>query len=1414
MESTNNFSITIEANEVINYALQQNGVPVIREIYLKNHTECDKRNLFMQITTDIPLLANFEQGIEVIQAGVELHLDNLNILIRGEYLASLTEKIICILIVRIYENNKIIAEENKKIQVLAYDEWPGLRYFPDLLVAFVTPNHPFVKEIIHSASKYLEQWTENPSLDGYQSNDPNRVIFMAAAVYAAIQKKNIVYAVPPSSFEEIGQRVRLCDTIKEQGMGTCLDLTLLYVACLQAMGLNPIMILLKGHIFAGVWTQEKNFVDSIIDDPTQIEKRMSDGIHELLVVECTTMCAGKVISFDEARQIARNSIAEYYNFVFAIDVTRSIVSGVTPIPIRIKTETGYRIENQERKNEFGAPKLVEETFSFDQLQKVEQVNKLTQWEHKLLDLSLRNMLINMRLTKSVVPLLSGSLSDLEDALADGEEFQVLPRPLEWERSNITQFSLENTNRLDSYADLIRLECRHKRLHTIYTEKELNSILTKLYRSAKTSMEENGASTLYLALGLLRWVESKQRAQSHYAPLVLLPVEIERKSASKGFVLCMRDEDPQINITLLELLKRDFDIVINGLNPIPRDDHGIDMTKIFAIIRHAIMDEPMWEVIESGFIGNFSFSQFVMWNDIHSRPDFLSRNKIVRSLMEGVVDWDDTISCELEDEGIYVPVAADASQLHAINMAAHDISFVLHGPPGTGKSQTITAMIANALAKRKTVLFVAEKLVALQVVEKRLNALGIGNFCLELHSNKTNKKDVLKQLKKVLEMKDINHLADFENKIDEIQSIKKQLDGYVKELHCKRKCDYSLKELIDFYEELPEIETIRFDRHTAMNLTKTDLENQQHLLERLVSAGKAIHHPHNHPLTKVKQTQYSMSLKLDLADVIESYRESIIDLRNSITEYAKLMKVDFPVSKKQIDQVLNETMDLMELSVVPDFLLSEASMEEEFKVLLDYLNKRDNFEKHKNEVLSLWDENFLYLSMEDMEQEFTNASKKLFGKNRALNTLLLKLQSYAKFEIKLESIPVLLTKIKLFQKDEQNLIALRKKIPDYCNSLLEEYSSENKMSEYKKCVQSILAKNIHLVEKIKDKFSTQLIDKIKELQECKTAYDEIEEKTNLMLMPEFTDDETNWFEEHLEFCDTVLKNSADLKEWTIYQKIVSECQNAGLGQVCQIYEKGLQHKHIIDTYKKGIYQSIIYSIIEQVPILNNFTGSSFNEKISQFKIMDENFTELTKKEIYCKLIENLPSSTESNQISKELNILRRAIASNGRGMSIRSLFDQIPNIIFRLCPCILMSPISVAQYFPADSILYDIVIFDEASQLPTCKAIGVLARAKNAVIVGDPNQMPPTSFFAGNTIDEDNLDIEDLDSILDDSLALGMPQAYLKWHYRSRHESLIAFSNHEFYDNKMFTFPSNNDRECRVSFKKIDGYFDRVNQDKT
>ncbi len=1409
--------LSSEIDDVLTYAVYQQGAKIIRDICVKNTSEEIYENLLLKIESDNALVDVFSLGIDKIDAFSELHFKDIRLHINSDYLASLTERVTCNLKVSISFVGEEITSQKKEIVALAFDEWPGLKYTPELLAAFSLPNHPVVVSLIQLASNYLENWTGDPSLAGYQYGDPNRVKQMAAAAYAAIQQKNIIYANPPSSFEIFGQRIRLADAVMDQHLGTCMDMTLLYVACLEAMGLNPVLILMHGHIFAGVWLIEESFSDTIMDDPSHLEKRMANGIHEMVVVECTCMCAGKTQDFDTAVKRAEESVSNYGRFEFVIDVTRARSMGIRPLPVRLLTDSGFVVEHKERndKEVTSAPKEVGKTFDLSGLPQKEEVTKLTQWERKLLDLSMRNMLINMRFTKAVVPLLCSNIAVLEDALNDGEEFQVLPRP-----DNMTikgdGIPVEALTDMGPFKDFIELESKHKRLHSFYPEKDLNSCLTKMYRSAKTSLEENGASTLYLALGLLRWVEGKNTTQTvRYAPVVMIPIDITRKSASKGYTMRMRDEDAQINITLLEFLKQNYGIQITGLSPLPTDEHGLDLDKIFAIIRRSVMNLGMWDVLEAGFIGNFSFSQFVMWNDIHSRSDILERNNIVRSLMKGAVDWDCTIPESVDTDEAYLPITADNSQLRAINMAANDVSFVLHGPPGTGKSQTITAMIANALTKGKTILFVAEKMAALEVVQKRLAALGIGDFCLELHSNKATKKAVLDQLRRTLEIGEGGSKTEYDDKINDIRRMRKELDAYVEKLHVCRKFGKSLKELIDIYEIIPDYGTeLRFDTSYAGTLTQRELDNQKRLLEQLVAAGRGVGHPCGHPLSSVGQTVYTQTLRMDLEEAVAYYRKSLEELKESTVTFVSQMNIEMPVSEEEWKNIFAYAESVISAKSIPSILLNATNLDADFDLPLTYAMERDVLTAKKSALLQNWQEAFLYMDMGVFHKKYDEANNKFlgFGKSKAISNLVSEIQSFARRSVTVEQIPAILAAIELFQKQEKQLEEKKLSLAYEWKQILEICKDTNSLKAYKDDVKRQLAVIGQFSEQIRRLEQVgQLNDCIGNARKLKEAHNtlDINEKSVIKLLNlSFENEDGDWLANKEALCERLISNSSIIKDWIIFKQFDDLCRKSGLGIVCDAYAKGLSHEHVINVYLRSIYKAIILSVIETEPALNSFTGNGFNEKIVQFKKLDEEFMELTKDEMYYKLTHNLPSGYENVEISKELNILRRAISSNGRGVSIRSLFDQIPNILVKLCPCMLMSPISVAQYLSADNETYDIVIFDEASQLPTCKAVGVLARGKNAVIVGDPNQMPPTSFFAGNTVDEDNLDIEDLDSILDDCLALGMPSAHLQWHYRSRHESLIAFSNNEFYENSMLTFPSVNDREKRVSMVKVEGFFDR------
>lgn len=1295
--------IAVGKMDIFNYALYQNDVSPIRGIRILNLTGNPLNGLTLHIHSDFDFFREYEAHLPEIPSGKPVDLEDPSLIINSRVLADLTETVSADLTVELRKGNETLCGYRGRMQVLAYDQWQGGETYRDLLPAFVLPNHPAVPALMHDAAARLEKWGKPSSLEGYQMHDPNRVRDLAAAVYGAIQKKNIVYAEPPACFSIPGQRIRTPETILEQRLGTCMDMTLLYAACLEAIGLHPILVMMKGHIFAGVWLIERTpdelkSGNVVIENIDELNKRIDNGSDELTFIECTAMCSGKQTGFENAEKAAKfGNLADEDNFLFAIDVFLSRLYGIKPVPSRLKEGGEYKIQAQDLTEEdiTAAPRNLGISIAQAPAPGPKKItNKRELWESKLLDLSRHNMLLNLPLNASIMPIMSSHIDELEDALADGQEFHIMPvadwisgiayskkeadgketKPVQWLPEAIRKhgvFELTDwpVSKEFDFNEKFRREYRNHRLYTFCREKQLDRELTTIYRAARASQQENGVSSLYLAIGLIRWFAEPGDATPCYAPLILLPIEIIRKSANQGYGLHARDEEPHFNTTLLEMLKQNYNLDIGGLDPLPTDTHGIDIRRVFAIVRGALYSLKKWDVIESCVIGNFSFAQFAMWNDIHTAGELLDNSKVVRSLMKGHVDWDISESFDMDGQNPYLPITVDATQLKAIRMADHGTTFVLHGPPGTGKSQTITGMIANLMAQGKTVLFVAEKMAALSVVQKRLSSLGIGDFCLELHSDKATKKQVLSQLEKALSAKYPFDRTEYETQLKKATAGREKLDGYSKHLHAVRKCGYSTRNLIDLYEAVRDEEKmIRFDPVAAGQLSSEQIGSHLSLLGQLVAAGDVIDDLPHHPLASVGLTSYSSGVRNAMRRNCMQYRDALTELRASSEKISSLLGMELPGKREDYDRL--------------------------------------------EQILRLY-------------HEGNEVSAIFLGGIKAVRVL------------------------------RENPEA-RKSSDDYQKKYKQAHEAESQFND-------LLVRNVN------------------------TAAD-------------------NWAENEQTFCTYLLENPAVLKDWGLYNQIRQECKNAGLQPAVNAYESGLEAEYLVSAYKKGFYYALINDAIMSDDILSSFSGVTFNESIRQFKRLDDDMLQQTKNEIFYLLSSRIPTPWDSPDIGMELNLLRKAIGSNARGMSIRTLFERIPHILPLLCPCMLMSPNSVAQYLEQKNDLFDIVIFDEASQLPTCKAVGALYRAKNAVIVGDPKQMPPTSFFAGSGPNVEDLALDDLDSILDDALALGIPSQYLQWHYRSTHESLIAFSNRQFYGNKMYTFPSADDRERHVTVVHVEGRY--------
>ena len=1429
--------------DLFNYALYQNNVAPIRGIRILNRTGEPAEGLSLHIYSEFNFFEEYEAALPAIPSGKPVDLEDPKLVINGKTLAELTETVSTTVTAELRKNGKTVCGCREQMQVLAYDQWQGGETYQDLLPAFVLPNHPAIPALLHDAADRLAKWGKPTSLEGYQKKDPNRVRDLAAAAYAAIQKKNIIYAEPPASFSVPGQRIRTPETILEQRLGTCMDMTLLYAACLEAMGLHPLLVMMKGHIFAGVWLKERSVEELksgnvIIDNLDELKKRIDNGSDELTFIECTAMCSGKQVRFEDAEKAAKwGNLSAADEFRFAIDVFLARVCGVKPIPSRMKDSGEYKIQIEDVKESeiTDAPKNLGISIAQTPVSSAKKItNKRELWESKLLDLSQHNMLLNLPLNASVMPIMSSHIDELEDALADGHEFHILPvadwiaglaytkrdeqgkdnKPIQWLPEAIKERGVFELTEWPSCSEFdfnekFRQEFRNHRLYTYCGEKQLARELTTIYRAARSSQQENGVSSLYLAIGLMRWFADPNSETPCYAPLILLPIEIIRKSANQGYGLHARDEEPHFNTTLLEMLKQNYNLDIAGLDPLPTDAHGIDIRKTFAIVRGALYTLKGWDVVESCVIGNFSFAQFAMWNDIHTAGEMLDNSKVVRSLMKGHVDWEIETPANLDGEETYLPIPVDATQLQAIKMAAHGTTFVLHGPPGTGKSQTITGMIANLMARGKTVLFVAEKMAALSVVQRRLAALGIGDFCLELHSDKANKKQVLSQLDKALAVKHPSRKTEYEEQLKRAAASRAKLDGYAKHLHAVHNSGYSLRDLIDLYETVrDEKEMIRFDSYKAGQLSHEQITRHLPLLGQLSAAGDAVGDIKNHPLTGIGLTSYGADIRSALRRDSMLYRDALKDVEIAGEKATAFLDMDKPQRREdyiRLDSVLQLYYERKDSDpALFDFL------EENKSEIEAYYHAEQEIRAEEIRLLESWEKEFLAQDMTSYLSKHDAAGRKFFGRGAAMSAIASELQTYALQPISYEKIPAKLNEIIAYQNRKQSMSELYGSLSGNVRKVLDKLPTEQ---EYRVALNT--AKE-HRMQADAFPGGLEAIWALSSNAEAEKAFAdyqvkyhkafEAEKQFNDLLIRDVSVPSEKWAEEESAFCQFLLEHPAVLKDWGIYNQIRQECVKVGLKPAVDAYENGMDKKSLVPAYKKGLYYALINEIIMSDDVLSSFSGVTFNESIHEFKRLDDMMLQQTKSEIFYLLASRVPTAWDSPEVGMELNLLRKAIGSNARGMSIRTLFDRIPLILQVLCPCMLMSPNSVAQYLVQDNNLFDVVIFDEASQLPTCKAIGALSRAKDAVIVGDPKQMPPTSFFAGSGPNVEDLALDDLDSILDDALALGIPSQHLQWHYRSTHESLIAFSNHKFYNNKMYTFPSANDRERHVTAVHVEGLY--------
>lgn len=1535
----------------LNLACYQNSLPVLRELAIINDGSEPLQEVTLTLCSEPAFLKPKIWHIDVIGAELHYHLTELDVNLEGALFGRLSEAQTAQAVFVLNVGGKEVARLDLPIELLARNQWGGVGHMPEMVASFVQPNDPVIDRLLKKAADILRRHGKNGALNGYEGG-PKRAWELVSAIWSAVGAMGIDYALPPASFEYAGQKVRGPSQISDSGLATCLDTSLLFCAALEQCGLNPLLVFTHGHACAGVWLRAEEFSTAVVDDVTALRKRIK--LNELMLFETTLVTQRPCPEFSRSAELGAQRISETkdHDFELAVDIRRARLQRIKPLastealaPAAPVTQEGLTPGFPEFEEAPDLPDDDESGYS-DAVEPIKPENRpedrLDRWQRKLLDLSLRNSLLNFRATKKAIKLDAPDPKRLEDVLAaEGSVLKLLPRPDLMEGADPRSQAIHEARAFEDVRCAHALDALTRfEVFVSLPRDELETRLVDLYRYARSTLQEGGANTLFLALGFLSWTRDDKDDKRHRAPLILIPVTLHRKSVRSGFSLTLHDDEPRFNPTLLEMLRQDYKIAIPAVaGDLPQDDSGLDVARIWKDVARAVKDIKGWEVVDEVVLATFSFAKHLMWKDLIERTEQLKQNPVVRHLIEtprdtypGSIPFPDprTLDAIYAPEQTFCPLPVDSSQLSAVMAAAKGKDFVLIGPPGTGKSQTIANLIAQCLAEHKSVLFVSEKIAALDVVYRRLRDVGLGDFCLELHSNKARKLDVLNQLRGAWEATGAVDSEEWRKEAQRLKTLRDQLNQFVEQMHRKHRNGLSAYGAIGRVVAGREFPVLGLSWHAADAHDEDALDALRELADHLDVVAFEVGDIANCPLGLIAHNDWSPNWQ---RSVIETARELIPQAENlekAAIAYCRAGGLPQPGFDRRVRDGLLALAKALPMAAGHDWrfmlrsdarkygdglrkgfglvirhreLIGQLSKPYPGGVIQELKRGLDLLSRHRDITRQLsvpYRAEVSRLDALELQADWAKAERSLWPvswlRRRKVNAVLSavvdgqhepdvasdieRLVALQKLESEINTLSFPsgdiqwaglatctenVAAVLAFQSALSSTLVgepwqaegLDAVADGFCGAdmaadlerLMELRSLEKKIAG----LEHLPAKtdglwegrrsqldNIEQALKFQELFSTAiaaLATTPKTIATLKAALEKLLGDGNALLeaggavalggngfcealepfqqsAERFTgliglagDDlaATDTPAAMAAACRNILPLEPKLNAWCAWRKVCGEAQALGLAPLVKGIEKGaVALSQVRETFEVDYCRWWINAAVDGDVILRTFVSAVHEKRINDFKALEDRFTGLTRAYVRASLCAN-PPNQDSVARNSEWGILRHELQKKKRHMPLRELMIRLPNTIAKLTPCLLMSPLSIAQYLTAETAIFDLVVFDEASQIPVWDAVGAIARGKQVVMVGDPKQLPPTNFFDRAESEADSEDVEgDLESILDECLGANLQTLTLSWHYRSRHESLIAFSNHRYYDGSLLTFPSPLTKDKAVSFHPVKG----------
>ncbi len=538
-----------------------------------------------------------------------------------------------------------------------------------------------------------------------------------------------------------------------------------------------------------------------------------------------------------------------------------------------------------------------------------------------------------------------------------------------------------------------------------TGEEMDRALKALERRSLLDYRERGVRILHAAFGTLNWVdlETKEKVQS---PLILVPLELGRETIRQPYSISVPpvEDEAVLNPALQAKLKNDYKI---ELPPIPEEWEEQKLTDYYAQVNQAVANEKGWTAESSVDLGLFSFQKLVIYKDLEGNAAIVTQHPIIRAIagikednliLSGLPDEKDVDKVELPAK-TYQVLDADSSQRVSIEYALRGQSFVMKGPPGTGKSQTIANIIAECIANGKSVLFVSDKMAALEVVYKRLSEVGLAHFCLELHSSKANKQQVVAELKRSLDENLVPRKLPSAHEFERMTEYREALNGYVVALHNKRPyLQRSVYEVLSIISSLERVPFVPVGLTELSTLTPQKMTELEELVSQLSKVWQVVEEP-DFPWLGYRAEKYNLEIRSELLTTLEGINETIRELEAETEDFSAKLGIFPPESFAKIQWLLDVSKLLNESPMPEEFWLTNPDLDKLLAEAKAYLETSIWIKNTRVQLMERYNPALFNLSLTrstDLRQGLTNLNKHLPEVNLEESQLLAKREKFLAF----------------------------------------------------------------------------------------------------------------------------------------------------------------------------------------------------------------------------------------------------------------------------------------------------------------------------------------------------------------------------------------------------------------------------------